>query len=236
MRSLVVAAVLAISAATAALPVFESAPTANACSCPDCDAFRDSPVVVRGTFIGWDYVRGADGLPVEQRLDSGVYSRPGDFPIRRPVELKLRVTAVYRGTVTGELVISTDHYDRYIRAEGAPIQGFMWPGRAGVCFGLQSDPTGSDVMLALLPGDIPGTYRMAIAPFPFDDGTGRSFGERFPSLSAPRPPAVGNSPSPVTLPLASTASPLPFFLLFARGFLLLSFVLILIGPRNDHRR
>lgn len=236
MRSLVVAAALAISAVTAAFPVFESAPTARACSCPDCDAFRDSPVVVRGTFTGWDYVRDAEGLPGEQRLDSGVYSHPDDFPIRRPVELTLNVTAVYKGTVPGDLVISTEHYDRYIRAEGAPIQGFMWPGKAGLCFGLQSDPTGSDAMVALVPGDTPGTHRLAIAPFPFDDGTGRSFEERFPSLSAPRPPAVGNSPSPVTLPLAATTSPLPFFLLFAGGFLLLSFVFILIGPRNDHRR
>lgn len=234
MRSLLVVAVLAVSAATAAFPVFESAPTANACSCPDCDAFRDSPVVVRGTFTGWDYLRDAQGLPVEQRLDSGVYSNPDHFPVRRPVELMLHVTAVYKGTAPGDLVISTEHYDRYIRAEGAPIQGFMWPGEAGVCFGLQSDPTGSDAMVALVPGDTPGTYRLAIAPFRFDDGTGRPFAERFPSLSAPRPPAVGNSP--VTLPLASTTSPVPFFLLFAGGFLLLSFVLILIGPRDDHGR
>lgn len=236
MRSVVVVAVLVLSAVTAAFPVFESAPTASACSCPDCDAFGDSPVVVRGTFTGWDYVRDLEGLPVEQRLDIGVYSNPDHFPVRRPVELTLSVTAVHRGTVPGNLVISTEHYDRYIRAEGAPIQEFMWPGEAGVCFGLQSDPTGSDVMVALSPGEAPGEYRLAIAPFPFDDGTGRPFAERFPSLSAPRPPAVGNSPSLIPLSPAAATSPLPFFALFAGGFLLLSFVLILVGPRNDRRR
>jgi hypothetical protein len=31
-------------------------------------------------------------------------------------------------------------------------------------------------------------------------------------------------------------SPLPYLVLFGGGFLLLSFVLILIGPRNDRRR
>lgn len=35
---------------------------------------------------------------------------------------------------------------------------------------------------------------------------------------------------------ATVASPVPYFALFGGGFLLLSFVLILIGPRNDHRR
>jgi len=37
-------------------------------------------------------------------------------------------------------------------------------------------------------------------------------------------------------PPATVASPVPYFAIFAGGFLLLSFVLILIGPRNDHRR
>lgn len=35
---------------------------------------------------------------------------------------------------------------------------------------------------------------------------------------------------------SAAASPLPFFVLIAGGFLLLSFVLILVGPRNDGRR
>ena len=37
-------------------------------------------------------------------------------------------------------------------------------------------------------------------------------------------------------PPATVASPVPYFVIFAGGFLLLSFVLVLIGPRNDHRR
>jgi hypothetical protein len=91
-------------------------------------------------------------------------------------------------------------------------------------------------MLALLPGHTPGTYTLAIAPVPFDDGTGRPFAERFPSLSALRPPVAGNSPPLVPVPPAAAMSPLPYFALVIGGFLLLSFVLILIGPRNDRRR
>lgn len=37
-------------------------------------------------------------------------------------------------------------------------------------------------------------------------------------------------------PSATVASPVPYFVIVAGGFLLLSFVLVLIGPRNDHRR
>lgn len=42
---------------------------------------------------------------------------------------------------------------------------------------------------------------------------------------------AGKSP-----PSATVASPVPYFALFGGGFLLLSFVLVLIGPRNDRRR
>jgi hypothetical protein len=40
---------------------------------------------------------------------------------------------------------------------------------------------------------------------------------------------------PFPAPAVAT-SPLPYLVLFGGGFLLLSFVLILIGPRNDRRR
>lgn len=42
---------------------------------------------------------------------------------------------------------------------------------------------------------------------------------------------AGTSP-----PSATVASPVPYFVIFVGGFLLVSFVLVLIGPRNDHRR
>lgn len=57
--------------------------------------------------------------------------------------------------------------------------------------------------------------------------------------------AVASVASPAALDLARpgpfagpavAASPLPYLVLFGGGFLLLSFVLILIGPRNDRRR
>lgn len=236
MRASLLAIILLTAGLSAAIPAWDHVPTAHACSCPDCDAFRDSPVVVRGTVLGWDYVRDASGNPIESTVLQPSWPDPDRQPRQRPIRLLVDVAAVYRGEVYARIVLSEYHYDRFIRAEGAPVSpDWLWPGAAGVCFGLQADPTGVDAMMALIAGDNPGTYRLVIAPFPFEDGTGRAFADRFPSLAGPRPPAVGNSPSPHRSP-ATVASPVPYFALFGGGFLLLGFVVILIGPRNDHRR
>jgi hypothetical protein len=238
MRTSFLAIILLAAGLSAALPAWDRVPTAHACSCPDCDAFRDSPVVVRGTVLNWDYVRDASGQPLESTVLQPSWPDPKRQPRQRPIRLLVEVDAVYRGEVYARIAVSDYHYDRFIRAEGAPVSPeWLWPGEAGVCFGLQSDPTGVDAVMALVPGETPGTFRLVIAPFRFDDGTGRPFAERFPSLIAPRPPAAGNSLAvgPAGSP-ATVASPVPYFVILAGGFLLLSFVLILIGPRNDHRR
>lgn len=238
MRASLLAIILLAAGLSAAFPAWDRVPSAHACSCPDCDAFADSAVVVRGTVLGWDYVRDAFGGPIESTVLQPGWPDLDHQAHQRPIRLLVEVSAVYRGDVHANVVVSDYLYDRFIRAEGAPVSpSWLWPGEAGVCFGLPSDPTGLDAVMALVQDENSGTFRLVIAPFRFDDGTGRPFAERFPSLGSPRPPTVGNSPAadPADSP-ATVASPVPYFALFGGGFLLLSFVLILIGPRNDHRR
>ncbi len=108
--------------------------------------------------------------------------------------MTLDVTSVFKGSVQSPVVVVEVLYDRYLRAEGTPpFPGFVWPAEAGICFGIGSDPTGEDLMIALEPAEKPGQYRIVALPFRYDDGTGRWFAERFPSLGAPYPPSAGNS-------------------------------------------
>jgi len=231
MRSFVLAGVLLASVMAAALPVFEESPSAQACSCTDCDAYRDSDIVVRGTFTGWDYVRDANGAPIEERVDVGVYSNPEHFPVRRPVEMTLKVAEVFKGSVLPVVVVSTEHYDRYTRAEGAPVQPFMWPGEAGVCFAIGADPTGEDMIMALQLSETPEVYRLVIFPQPYSEAFARDFVQRFPQLGPPYPPSVGDSPAAETGD--GSSSDWMFVSAIGAGFLLLTFVLLLAGPRRD---
>ena len=231
MRPVVVGLVVVLSTVVAAFPVFDDAPVASACS-SNSDFFAEAPVVVRGVVTGWDYERDASGMPVETILDEPQYSKPEYLPHKRNVEMTANVSAVFKGPVPGRIVIDTAHYDRYLQAEGSPPFGYWaWPGEAGACFALGADPTGLDVMMALRPSEAGGSYELIISPFPYDDGSGRAFAERFPALGAPRPPAVGNTPPPAEQP-----DEWMFVSAIGGGCLLLTLVLVLAGPRRDRRR
>ena len=149
--------------------------------------------------------------------------------------MELEVATVYRGSVPEDLVVTEELYDRYIRAEGsAPYPGFVWPGEAGVCFGVGADPTGIDLMIALEPAGGPGQYRIVALPFPYDDGSGRWFAERFPSLGGPYPPSVGNSPVAAT-ETGEAPNDWMFVSAIGAGVLLFTLVALMVGPRRDRK-
>lgn|GEM_PF-6254893 len=216
-------------------PVFEQVKVANACSCGDCDFVSGSPLVVRGTVDGWDYLRDADGVPIE-RLAREDYSRPEYFPRERPLELRLRVETVFKGAAPAEVVVRSGQFDRYLRAEGSPPFGYWaWPGEAGECFGLASDPTGQDLLVILAPTGEPGSYRFVVGPHPFEGGVSQAILGRFPELS-PRPPSAGNSPP--SEPAAAGSDDWMFISAIGAGSLLITLVLLIAGPRREaaHRQ
>ena len=94
MRTSFLAIILLAAGLSAALPAWDRVPTAHACSCPDCDAFRDSPVVVRGTVLNWDYVRDATGQPIESTVLQPSWPDPTRQPRQRPIRLLVEVDAV----------------------------------------------------------------------------------------------------------------------------------------------
>lgn len=235
MRAWVLVILLSLAGGVGALPLLEQVRVAHACSCPDCDAFRDSPVVVRGTVTGWEFVRDAAGNPVEHVEDEPACADPTRQPHSRPIRLSVSVTAVYRGQAPAVILLEESLYDRYVRAEGSPVTGeWLWPGAAGVCFAMASDPTGRDAMLALVPSATPGHFRLAVGPFLFDDGSGRTFAERFPSLGSPEPPAAGNSPA--AGPAGAASDDWLFISAISVASLLLTLLLLLCGPRRDRPR
>lgn len=233
MRTVIVCLVLAVSAFAATSPVFQPLPVASACSCGDCNFIRDSAFVVRGTFLGWDYVRDAAGAPTERVVEELLWSQ---YQVHaRPIELQLSVTAAFKGDVPSRIVISEALYDRYLRAEGSPrFAGWSWPGQSGICFRLPDDPTGEDVLLILQPASTPGQYRLVVGPRQYSDQAVNQFGRQDPWFGPPRPPSAGDSPVPESSEPAG--DDWMFLSAIGAGFLLLSCVLILVGPRDDRRR
>lgn len=221
---------LVFVALLAATPRFGDLPVAHACSCGDCDLVRDSEVIVEGTFLAWDYARDADGSPRELTR-VGYYSRPEFDPHERPIVIRFAVSKVYKGFAPAEISISESQYDRELRAEGVPpFRGWEWPGKAGQCFALGSDPTGHSGLIFLVHSDQPGSYRLLVSP---EVQVDRS------TLPPPHPPAAGNSPT--ATPLSESSDDWLIVIAIGAGLLLLTLVLLLAGPRNDrpgevHRR
>lgn len=76
-----------------------------------------------------------------------------------------------------------------------------------------------------------GSYRLVGLAFPYASETGAPFRERYPSLGAPYPPSVGNSPV-----LGSEASQDWLGLsAIGGGLVLLTLVLLRAGPRRLER-
>jgi hypothetical protein len=191
----------------------------------------DAAVVIRGTFTGWDYVRDADGDPVERAADWPANPQRERRARARPIELTVRVTSVFKGDVPGHVVIADSRYDRYLRAEGAlPFGYWAWPEEAGVCFGLDSDPTGHDALAILQPADVPGQYRLVVRPRPYSVAAARELAERYPALASPRPPAAGDSPPQSTEPAGNDWM---FLSAIGAGFLLLTLVVLLCASEVE---
>lgn len=107
----VVAVVVGLIAAVTPMGPTERA---QACSCPDCDAFQDSPLAIRATATSWNYVRDKRGEPVERPTE-----HPGapDGARERPVVISVSVTEVFEGQVPQTITISSTHL-RPIPASG----------------------------------------------------------------------------------------------------------------------
>ena len=201
-------------------------PVAHACSCGPCDFISESPVVVRGTVTGWDYVRDASGSPAETVIASPVFHDSDDWAHARSLEIRLTVADVFKGDVAQYIVIDEYQYDRDVTAEGWPPGEFRWPGAAGICFGLNEDPTGQDFLAILQPSETPGHYRFVVGPRPF----AQSDLDALPG--PPRPPSAGDS-APKIERIEVASNDWMFLSAIGAGFLLLTLVLLLVGPRDD---
>lgn len=235
MRAFILALVIAGAGIAAASPAFDDVRVASACSCGDCNFVSDSAFVVRGTFVAWDYVRDSAGNPVEREIEGSRYPLPGALPRERPIELEVAVTAVFKGSMPGRIVVSESLYDRYLRAEGSPPFGdWEWPEPAGVCFGLGSDPSGEDTLMILQPATEPGQYRLVVGPMPYTPETARAFAERYPLLGGPYPPAAGNSPAMAT-GTGDDPNDWVFVSAIGAGVVLFTLVALMVGPRRDRK-
>lgn len=225
MKWVVAAVVLMSAVVVAAFPVFDDSPVAKACSSGPFDPVRDSPIIAKGTFSGWEYVTGSDGRPLEAYVAGASASRPEWVPKQRTVMLYATISGVYKGELPSRIVISTDHFDRYLRAEGSPLfEEWAWPGTAGQCFGIDADPTGQTAVLFLSPSQTrAGEYDLLVSPATSAGAAG--------GLGEPRPPSVGDSP-----PVTESSDDWMFVSAIGAGCLLLTLVLVLVGPRRDRRR
>jgi hypothetical protein len=164
---------------------------------------------------------------MEQIVESPFFPDPEDRAHARPIELRVVVSEVFKGAAPARIVIDENLYDRYLRAEGSTPGEFRWPEPAGVCFGLSGDPTGEEFVMGLRPVGA-GHYELVIGPGAFSSSLyGRAPGD-------PRPPATGNTDTEVTHSDAS--NDWMFISAIGAGFLLLTLVLLLAGPRREKRR
>lgn len=202
-----------VSAVMAVAALFTGAPeAAHACSCPDSDVLRDYDTIVGGRVVSWS-------------LPEGV-AAPGSYSV---VNLEFRTTQVFKGDAADSLVlVDTGSYF----ANGSTN---YWMGSGGACGTLHGDPTGAYFIAGLrpLPDGRFSISRFAmvfIGPEPEGDWYDRAL-TRLSVVGPPRPPAAGNS-GPVDHADARI-EPLLLGGLFVGGGLLLIFVVVLIGPRND---
>jgi hypothetical protein len=107
--------------------------------------------------------------------------------------MKLVVRSALTGTQAPVLLVRSELYDRYLRAEGSPPFGYWaWPAEAGVCFGL-SDPTGQDLLFPLQPtADGSGLQPLGFA-WPYSPDLEANWRER--AGLPPMPPGAGDSPA-----------------------------------------
>ena len=199
---------------------------AQACSCGDCDFVTDADLVVRGTVTGWDYQQDAGGDPIEREVEGQNYGESYQ-PMERPIRMTLAVDAVHKGAAPRTVTFMTAQYDRYLRAEGAPkFDEWQWPLESGRCFGLEDDPTGIPLLFLLY--QTPDGFELRTQPYPLNEG---DILQRYPNLAPPYPPSVGKSPVLASEP----ASDWLWLSAIGGGLVLLTLVLLLIGPRDDRR-
>ena len=217
MRWVVVGLVLMLTVAVAASPTFEKVPTAAACSCPDCDSVRDSDVIIAGKVTSW-----SPRAPANQR------------PHVVPIELRVSVDQVYKGAAPPSLALLDSGSLNNLKNPSAidVPDRFVWMGGAGGCQAFAVDPLGKYVVLGYTEGD--ELARTVWGPKVFFVGEESEWQEspdratRLVSrLGEPRPPSVGDSP-----PTAETSDDWMFLSAIGAGCLLLTLLLVLVGPRR----
>ncbi len=209
MRATLLSAVL-LAGLFGARPLFEPMSVVQACSCPDCDAVRDSDVIVGGRIVGW------------KRSDIDSPLRPAYTPI----EVSLEIDRVFKGAAPDGLTVID--LASLFETGGSVI----WSGAGGACGAFDEDPASKYIILGF---NAAASYPwQASRPSVIYLGSELS-GERYEQaldrlavLGAPRPPSVGDSPPEDEPPSAD------WMLLstIGAGFLLLTLVLVLARPRN----
>ena len=220
MRSAVVGLSLVLSTVVAAFPVFDDAPLASACSCPDCDIVRDSPNIVGGVIEAWSR--------------SG---RPAQSGTEIPIKLQISVDRVYKGSSEPSLALLDDHSLVNLRDPqrlDLP-EVLLWTGGSGGCQAFWEDPLGKYIILGVDTAD-DGTAQVWGPQILFlglnrPDESSTPVDHRLLALGSPRPPLVGNTPPPAEQP-----DDWMFVSAIGGGCLLLTLVLVLAGPRRDRRR
>jgi hypothetical protein len=212
MRALVAALALLGSAVFAAVPVFEATPAAQACSCPDCDAVRDSEVIVGGRIAQW-----RESAPSESVFEAFV-----------AIEVPLHVDRVFKGAAPADLLM------RDVASLQRGSHQPTWIGAAGACGAFDEDPSWKYIIIGFDSGSW-GTNRLRVLYFGAEPAGSQYAGvvqALTASLGPPHPPAAGDS-APNTQP--SRSNDWMFVSAIGAGSLLITLVLLLAGPKREPR-
>ncbi|MBK7124795.1 MAG: hypothetical protein IPH65_02565 [Dehalococcoidia bacterium] len=225
MRGTVLSLVLVTAGFSAALPVFEDAPVAQACSCPDCDVVRDAEVIVGGRILSWQ--------------PSEIPSPFDGAPVYLPIELDLRVDRVFKGSAPGkvEMVDFASYGNGKDTGEYQAPDRITWSGAGGACGAFDEDPRGKYIVIGFTPRYPWQANRLQVL-FLGDEPSGERYEwamARLAPLGGPYPPAAGNSAADADAATDQASNDWMFLSAIGAGFLLITLVLVLIGPVRNAR-